>query len=600
MKLFAILFAAFFLISSVSAFSIVSYENNAEVLSNGDLSVYEKMAFNLDEVYSEGYRAIRPQDFGSLSSITVHSVKLNGENVPYETVMNGDTAEIIWKKTVIGNNLVELNYTLKNQVEIYDDFARICYEHYGANWPVSAQSFSSRMTLPEETRDTTMHFEIYSSKKGEAYIDGLSIVIEMDNVPSGNYIGGCYLFYKGAVNTSNTVSGSAYEILQGEREEFGSESVLEPETDAGLCLGAMIVLFIGILGLAVKFYLDGKKTPLYPESIIPPEKEEPCVVSVLMRNELSKKDIMAATILKLISRNVLDIVELEKKGKKSAELNRERTILLLKKKDAQLKGYEQAIVDMLFEKGTEVDLDEMAEEFGKVKSQTEAKKLHAVKQLDKFDDEIEKILKSKSVWELRKSKNERLGILIGISMFAFFFACVFFFYALESVSIYLADGKFAEFSLFMLAVLGMICSVAYLVHKFLQSSAPVRLREKFAKWDGFVRAIKTSRLKEYPPASAVIWDDIIVYATALGLADKVEKHLSELKSFDIKKIEKMEKVNSSVFIYYNAAFAVSNLSKYGSRSGPRSSGGFSSGSSGGWSGGGGGFSGGSSGGGGFR
>ncbi len=115
-----------------------------------------------------------------------------------------------------------------------------------------------------------------------------------------------------------------------------------------------------------------------------------------------------------------------------------------------------------------------------------------------------------------------------------------------------------------------------------------------------ISAIKASRLKEYPPASAVIWDDIIVYATVLGLAEKVEKHLSELKAFDIRKIERIDKVRTSVFTYYVAAHSVSNLSKYGRRSGPRSSGGFSSASSGGWSGGGGGFSGGSSGGGGFR
>jgi len=594
MKKLVFLLVAFSLLHS---FSIVSYETNSVVLINGDLNVHEKMVFDLDQVYNEGYRSIRPEDFGSLSSIIVHSVRLNGEDVTYETVMNGDYAEIIWKKPVLGQNIVELNYTLKDRVEVYDDFAKVCYEHYGANWPVYAENFVSTMTLPEETRGTTMHFEVYSEKKGEAYIDDLKIVIKIDDVPSGNYVGGCYLFSKEAVNTTNIVSGSAYEILQEEREIYGSENVLEYETDPGFCLGGLVLLFIPLLIFSAKNYSDSKKTR-YPETIIPPEKEEPGIVSVLMRNELSKKDLMAATILKLISSNVLEIVELEKKkGVKTADLNKERTILLLKKKNAKLKGYERAIVDMLFEKGQEVDLDKMAKEFEKVKTRAKANKLNVVKQLDKFDDEIEKILKAKKVWELKNKKNYRMGILVGISMFALFFSCMFGFYAAESIEICLADGRFVEAFLLMALIIGIFVSAGYLANSFMQPKAPEKMKQKFIKWKGFMQTIKASRLKEYPPASAVIWDDIIVYATALGLTDKVKKHLSELKAFDMHKIEKIERVRTSVFVYYSSAHAVSNLSKYGSRSG-RS---YSSSSSGGWSsGGGGGFSGGSSGGGGFR
>ena len=594
MKKFAVLFAFLFLFSSANAFSITSYESNAEVLTNGDLNVYEKMNFDLDEVYSEGYRSIRPEDFDSLSSITVHSVKLNGENVPYETVMNGNYAEIIWKKTVLGTNLVELNYTIDDRIELFDDFARVCYEHYGANWQVSARTFSSRMTLPEETRGKTIHFEIYSAKKGDAYVDDLSIITEINNVPSGNYVGGCYLFYRDAVNTTKTVSGSAYEILEDERESYGSESVLEPE-DPTLCLSIFIIPFI-ILGLfALKTYNDNRNQKLPPENILPPEKEEPCVVSVLMRGEWNQKDIMSAAILKLISMNVIDIVELEKKGKSQ---NREKTILILKKKNAKLKNYEHALVNMLFEKENAIDLDKMAEDFKKVKTRVQAKKLNTVKQLGKFDDGIEKILKQKKVLDLRSKKSEKTSLLVAVLMFVIFLSCPFGAFLSDALFIYLDSGKFLEFLIFIIVPVGIALSVIYLALNYMKTKPPQGMKTKFDKWAGFMRAVTASRLKTYPPASAVIWDDILVYATALGLADKVEKHLSELKVFNIEKIEKIERVRTSVVTYYAAAYAVKNLSKYGNRSG-RSSG-FSSSSSGGWSSGGGGFSGGSSGGGGFR
>jgi uncharacterized membrane protein len=37
-----------------------------------------------------------------------------------------------------------------------------------------------------------------------------------------------------------------------------------------------------------------------------------------------------------------------------------------------------------------------------------------------------------------------------------------------------------------------------------------------------------SSLKRYPPSSLAIWDEIIVYATALGCADNVEKHMKKI------------------------------------------------------------------------
>ncbi len=588
------------LFSFVHAFSIESYETSSQVLTNGDLNIYEKMVFDLDEVYSEGYRSIRPEDFHSLSSITVHSAKLNGKDVSYEAVMNGPYAEIIWKKTVLGANLVELNYTIEDRVELYDDFARVCYEHYGANWPVSAQTFVSRMTLPGETRGITMHFEVYSDKKGDAYIDDLTVVIEIDNVPSGNYVGGCYLFFKGAVNTTKRVSGSAYEILQEEREFYGSESILEPEIDPLFCISPLFIFFLIFLFSSLAVYKKNKKKLHYPANILPPEKEEPSVVSVLMRNELDKKDIMAATILQLISKGVLDIVELEKKGKKSAELKKERTILILKKKDAKLKHHEKTMIQMLFEGGNEVDLDAMAEKFEKIKTKKDAQKLNVVTKLKEFNDQMEKLVKSRGLMDfMTKGPEKRTSIIIMI-IISIMVACPFSMFFFELASVLFADENFIAFSVFIGSMLGILLSMIYMFASYMQPEAPEKMKQKFAKWAAFMSAIKASRLKEYPPASAVIWDDIIVYATVLGLAEKVEKHLSELKAFDIRKIERIDKVRTSVFTYYVAAHSVSNLSKYGRRSGPRSSGGFSSASSGGWSGGGGGFSGGSSGGGGFR
>jgi hypothetical protein len=228
----AVLALFFALVAGFSfAFSIDSYYSHVTVLGNGDLQVYEAINFTLDEQYNEGFRDIRKEDFKSLEDISVQSVKLNGEDVPFSLQMNGDQAEIVWKKTVIGANDVELDYTIRDRAQHYNDFSKVCFEHFGANWPASAARFSSKMDMPEAARGKDMHFEIYSYQEGNAFVDDLSVVVEMDDVQPGNYVGGCYLYDKGALETANTVNASALDILNDERQAYGSKTILAPEEE---------------------------------------------------------------------------------------------------------------------------------------------------------------------------------------------------------------------------------------------------------------------------------------------------------------------------------------------------------------------------------
>lgn len=93
------------------------------------------------------------------------------------------------------------------------------------------------------------------------------------------------------------------------------------------------------------------------------------------------------------------------------------------------------------------------------------------------------------------------------------------------------------------------------------------MEEKFERWDVFARGLKSSRISEYPPSSFHIWGRILVYATALGMADKVRAHLSELDDLTLKYVEEMEGIGRSTTLVYASASGLRNLSKHGSRGG---------------------------------
>jgi len=598
------------LIAAINAFSILSYSTDATVQHDGSLRIHETMTFDLEKEYNEGYRSIRSQDFGALSDITVNSVTVNGQPVPYVLQMNGDHAEIVWKKTYAGNNLVDLDYTIRDRVQLYDDFAKVCYEHYGSNWQVPAQKFHSTMTLPQGAAGKDMHFEVYSTKKGNAYVSGLSIMIDMDDVPSGNYIGGCYLFDKGAVQTSNKVSGSALAILKNEREAYGSQSILGPAEEVHYAECCCLPAFLIAAVTALAFFLNEMKRPKLPESILPPEKEEPAIVSALVRNECQQKELVASTILGLINRNVIDIVELEKAGEKGDEIKRERTILMLKKRAAGLKDYENSVLDLIFSDGNQVDLDAKMAQYDAIKSKADAQAsplYQAVKKFNAdFPKQIDALFADPEIKGLKTAKANRMAAS-GFTIFLGFFFVIGTCAVIANSFDYLSSGRLLQFAIVMVTFPLTYALGAYSIYIYSQSPAlPKKNLDKYGKWDAFYRGLKSSRIKEYPPASAVIWGDILVYATALGLADKVKSHLSELSSLDpkiVSRMDAMDRVALRTMTYYSSVHALHNLATVGSRSGfSGGHGGFSSHSSGGWSGGGGGgFSGGGgSGGGGFR
>jgi len=605
MRGFHFVLTVIFLSSLAFPFSIDSYESDATVLANGDLLVNEKIVFTLEQQYNEGYRSIRPADYGTLSNIIVHSVTVNGQPVSYHTQEYDGKGEIVWTKTFPGKNTVELSYTLKDRVELWDDFAKVCFEHYGANWAVPAITFESRMSLPEAARDKDMHFEVYSSKKGEAYIDDLTIVIEMNNVPSGNYIGGCYLFDKSAVTTDNVVSGSAFEVLQDEREAYGSDSVMGPE-DAFPCAPCCLPVFLILLAIAGYLVHKRPKFEKLPESILPPSKDSPIVVSILMRGTYKEKEILASTILELINKGVIDIMELEKKGYSGQEIKRERTILFLKTSSKKLAPHEKTVIDLIFDGGKtkEVDLDALAEKFKHIQNKSEAKKTKIPERIEKFTEQIKEILKKEKLYKRSKDRKKRIQLISTVAMFLFLFGVFMgvplLFGALEFLPYLFAIGDYLYAMYIIIGGVGAILALGAIYYLYKMPQIPAGWEKKYSKWNAFSNAVKASSLKEEPPTAALIWGEILVYATALGLADKVEQHLSELDTLLASRIKKMETVRTSSYVIYASAWGVMNLSKHGNRHGARSSG-FSGGSTGGWSSGGGGFSGGGfSGGGGFR
>ena len=184
-----------------------------------------------------------------------------------------------------------------------------------------------------------------------------------------------------------------------------------------------------------------------------------------------------------------------------------------------------------------------------------------------------------------KSKNMFIGtgnLIIAIySALAILVAGLFIFVTMD-------NSLPAANTLFWTSIVFGIIAIACLIMCFVFPSVGGRWTKEGktynAKWNNFKNYLTDfSMIKEYPPESVTVWNHYLVYATALGVADKVSENMKlsvppeELNDSDIYR-----------FHYYGGYAMLGTSMSHGATTGTSDSGGGFGGSGGGGGGGGGG------------
>ena len=105
---------------------------------------------------------------------------------------------------------------------------------------------------------------------------------------------------------------------------------------------------------------------------------------------------------------------------------------------------------------------------------------------------------------------------------------------------------------FLSAIIWFSGSVAVILPKDVFGRWSVEGLTFYRKWSNFGQFLKEfSLLSQYPPESIVVWESYLVYATALGIADEVEKSLRKLVPREM-----WEQGSTHPYLYTPYTFAV--------------------------------------------
>ena len=523
-KALIVLLLALFVISisSVSAvdYSLTGARIDMEVQDNGLLNVAEEIDYHFDSSANGVYRDIRLKKGQSVENL---QVKVDGAYYRYDIIPQGNTERVkIYlfrdaaktKKITSGTDVkVYLQYDMPKVVRVYNDVGEIQFKVWGEEWDEDLDYLYATISFPDNKK---LEYWINPpSSDAQSYWEDNILYISSDGVSSGKYVEA-----RAIIPLSEFSSDAPYaqHINKNAKDEI-EKIQKDAENEQGFLnsIGSLMDYLLAIVvavPLAI-YYKFGREPKTDYQAIYehePPTKDPPAFVNALM--ESMSKDVgdineqaFQATIMDLINRGKLGV------GSEEDTEFTKTTFLTVKNTDG-LERFERALIGILqtFELDGKISFSYMQD---CLRSESQARSFQS-----NYNSWCQNFKNDYLPDEVLKEYFDNTGadylsysgigaIALGVILVVFSFLFDF-------------NGDFIT------TIIGILMGVIGIGSFLIPSGIPGRytLKGKLyaEKWNKFKKFLEDySLIKEHPPESIAIWNEYLVYATALGVADKVYK-----------------------------------------------------------------------------
>ncbi|UUX33242.1 DUF2207 domain-containing protein [Fundicoccus culcitae] len=357
--------------------------------------------------------------------------------------------------------------------------------------------------------------------------DGHSIaVINVPNNPANQFVEVQILFPTAMTpNNPNVVDQDRKQLIIDQQEEGRLAELQAYESSRSNYVNWLIVIIVAIfIGpvFAWWYYLSRRKklnpNPIHvPEHVYHlPEDITPAVMATSVYRTKPNNDDFAATILDLARKGYIKLEEVrkEKRGFLSGDSSTIRISLSDEKPDVkQLHKHEQYAYDFVKPKGSEKSIT-----FEQIEKEAKADKTYA-KRLFSNWTRFENFVSIRGQ-QLRDPQKEQTYALLWATLALF--ASI----SLMVVGIILAVSRFSLPTLMWTVIgLGVVGIVASFVLLIRASNYPIQTQasdHRQKEWHGFANMLKdigNFNMREI--ATIELWEEYLVYAVSLGVADKV-------------------------------------------------------------------------------
>lgn len=536
-KTIAILLVLIFLASTISAVSAddVDYSLTSGIVDlfveeNGLLHVKETINYHFDSSANGVYRDIPLKDNQEVKNL---KVSVEGAYCDY-TIINENGKERIKvylysdeaKTHKIAPNSdikVHYEYDFTNVIKIYTDTGELHYKLWGEEWEANVYHVKATIHYPNK-KGIEYWINPYNQVSKDFWINN-TLNIKSGFIGSGEYLELRSTIplseFKNPIYAQHINSPGLAEIKKIQEDYENANEFANT--------GFLVVDILAILSIAIPviiYFREGREPKIDYNGIYerePPTKDSPAFVNAMQGGfgkTVGEPDThgFQATIMDLINRKVISISKEESNGLKNStimEINYDKL--------SELKPFEKKVLNILkpFELNGKINLDHME---SSLKGSQIAKN---------FSTEIEYWEKSFKSTYLPKSKLKKYFIESGANHIKYYgiiiiiLAIILGYFSINSI----VDNAFKSI------IVAIFMGIAGIVCLKIPSTVGGRWTDEGAeynaKWKNFKKYLKDySLIKKHPPESIVIWNEYLVYATALGVADEVYKAMKMIEYAD--------------------------------------------------------------------
>lgn len=504
-------------------------EQTFEFEANGDAVVVEKRAFSFEGSFSWARLSIRRKGVADIVFQGVWDEE-TGEPCPFTVEDTPQEVAIRWSYQAEDTvRIFRIQYRLVGVVKCFQDVAEF-YWKVIEDQHAQIGELRSAFFLPAQSSELFKLFVHTQAAPGEMVFsdDQRSVSFRLFQVPADTFVETRLLASPNVFPDVPLQEEPRYELILEEERRFAEAERISFQR------GLVLLLLFGGLGMAylVLFFLYAFRYGREPRLSYrreyeqePPRLISPALLGVLLSQRKNFPLLVRAflaTILDLARRGFLTVHE-EEQERRTFFSRRETLSFRFTEKGKDEKNWEkelspfEAEVLSLLKAFRREDTDLVSttdiEEWGK---KLQGSKSNLLVFLEDWEQELRKTVEARDFPLLDKTSERKKNLFIGLGVG----------YLVAGFLVLVAGGSFFGPPVFLLVpMFFVVVLLMLLAWRFLPRWSPEAALE-YRRWMAFRRFLTDfSLLKEASAKVLPLWDQYLVYAVVLGVAEKLLQHI---------------------------------------------------------------------------
>ncbi len=515
-----------------SKYSIESARIEQVMAEDGSITVHETIQYRMRKPFRGLYRSIPVARYVTLENIELWTEGAVTKKVEYLQKSNQHFEARVW----IAENeyasplspegyrdiTLHVKYTAKKVLEIGQDADQIFRQFWGTGWDSFANDVTGIFYFPDSLVPDT----VYTHPNLTHTVEGNVHTFHAGHIAPNAYAEVRFVFIN-APRLTYAVENPALTMSAIQSEESSYTTAFWLHWIIRVAL--FFILFWLLIFLYRKYGVEPEITyhGIYEREL--PSEDAPDVINALIKNRAGSidDDGIASAMMNLYRKDYLSFDQSKK----------DLVIVLNPKASQSLFKTEEHFLSFLRKYATDNTFD-----FGQLKKTFKKSQKQAIaftNSLSAYKHQVNSDASGRKFFEFKGTTYSKLVAVLFMILSAGVLI------PFQSLKI----PFFLVINTVLFGILWFISSLVLMLPKEVYGRWTKKGAEFYQKWNNFGNYISDiSAVKDYPPESVIVWEHYLVYATALGIADKVEK---VLKSAIPKELWDEQSRHSNLYNFYS-------------------------------------------------